>query len=746
MSKSIASKLSLWLFAALVLGTPLLADEPSGSSWELAGGQTELVLNRHVLNDVGIGMVTSTTTEREGHFEVSFFDIDGEFPTLVLHRTGGSLEGRAEGALRNRGSLILSLGEREIELSDFELLPASRDGLFEIRSPSGLPLFFLDYAHAEYAPESGEYLFLNMDLHITLEMAWELGRPELEGLTVGAAHVRSRPLARPDELVWGVCDADFTGYTDVALTGLNSLSEAFHNDTRVAMAPSATLKNVGKADVPWLGTIAPASNPGQHPFLYLALYRLANGVFEQIGASDLKHAFFSLNQGEDCSCASGGQVLYDGCEDIYGTGTNINRVYLGPRNELTAATGDWTSTGSHFDGTPVDNVRHHFGDSDHTDQFEHRLTAMASELSTPGARYFYYAWYIVKADIDIFNSMGFREFTPVFTTLWSFNDVTALETGAPLNAWVDPLGPGADAATTIITECNNVAGGDCDGHLQLAARATAAAPRASLGPVEPYRYEYALMNLDYDRQIETFSIPIPTGVNITNISFRDPDDDAGNDWVASVGPNAITWSLPNGEFHGLRWGDLYNFGFEADVPPGDVFAQLGVFEPGIPAILAAGTKGPSPAGTAVNLAVSTTGSGTVSSSPEGIDCGSDCDETYPHGTAAVLTGVGDPGSCLTAWTESNVPIGFHPDLPLTLTASRTLVAEFEPEERTLGEETVDGVASFNACLALTTGSTFLVESTGDATLRAGGRVVISDGFSILNGGQMRVEIDPSQLP
>jgi hypothetical protein len=413
---------------------------------------------------------------------------------------------------------------------------------------------------------------------------------------------------------------------------------------------------------------------------------------------------------------------------------------------LTAATGDWISTGSHFDGSPVDNSRDHGGESDHPDPFEHRLTATVADLSTPGARYFYFAWYLVKADVDIFNSMGFREVTPTFSSSWSFPDAGDLIQGAPVDAWVDPLALGSDEAASIITECDDITAGDCDGHLQLSARATIVAPEVAAFRGVSYRYEYALINLDYDRQIDTFSIPIPAGVNVTNVSFRDPDDDAGNDWVASIGANTISWDLPNGESSGLRWGDLYNFGFEADVAPADVFAQLGVFEPGFPETLATATKGPSPAAPAVTLAVSTTGSGTVTSSPEGIDCGSDCNETFPHGTTAVLTGVGEAGSCLTTWTESSVPVGIHSSLPLTLTANRTLVAAFEPEEQTLGDETVDGIAAFNACLTLTTGSTFLVEATGDATLRAGEAVILSDGFSVLNGGQLTVEIDSSLLP
>lgn len=44
------------------------------------------------------------------------------------------------------------------------------------------------------------------------------------------------------------------------------------------------------------------------------------------------------------------------------------------------------------------------------------------------------------------------------------------------------------------------------------------------------------------------------------------------------------------------------------------------------------------------------GSGTVTSSPPGINCGSDCTETYTEGTVVTLTATADAGSTFTNWT------------------------------------------------------------------------------------------------
>src|SRR6476660_10444675 len=71
-----------------------------------------------------------------------------------------------------------------------------------------------------------------------------------------------------------------------------------------------------------------------------------------------------------------------------------------------------------------------------------------------------------------------------------------------------------------------------------------------------WHYEYALYNQNLDRAIQSFSVPLGPGVNISNIGFRAPRQEPGwpNDgtfnnqgysstpWTVMQNANSITWS------------------------------------------------------------------------------------------------------------------------------------------------------------------------------------------------------------
>ncbi len=86
------------------------------------------------------------------------------------------------------------------------------------------------------------------------------------------------------------------------------------------------------------------------------------------------------------------------------------------------------------------------------------------------------------------------------------------------------------------------------------------------------------------------------------------------------------------------------------------------------------------------LSVAKTGDGTVSSSPAGIDCGTDCSEIYDYATAVLLTAEAATGSDFSGWTGDCSGTG---DCSLSMESDHQVGALFSLETYTL-TVTLDG--------------------------------------------------------
>ena len=79
------------------------------------------------------------------------------------------------------------------------------------------------------------------------------------------------------------------------------------------------------------------------------------------------------------------------------------------------------------------------------------------------------------------------------------------------------------------------------------------------------------------------------------------------------------------------------------------------------------------------LTLNKTGQGTVTSTPSGIDCGSDCTEDYDANTHVTLTPIPDAGSSFAGWSgDPDCSDGF-----IVMDANKTCTAAFETEQFTL---------------------------------------------------------------
>lgn len=510
--------------------------------WEIANIRDNQVLAHHALSvSAGQGLAFAS----HGPFGLSAEVENSRFKNFF------------SGSLRHRGGFDLRYPGGSLSLHGFVVQAGAGPRSFEVRTAEGLRVFVADYAHYALDARRGLLQIFNMDLRIAEELAQRLGRPALEGMAVGvlaleAVVVAGGNLSAPQPVAGVPGCGDWSGEVDVALTAMSSVGQTERQGGLVSLTPSAALKNVGTANVPWYAKFsapAPPYGNDQHPFLVWQMYRLRNDVFEQMGFSDVKHAFLTVNDNCEPGACTDNHILGIGCEDVYSQGTNVSYSSLSFRSEVTAGKGLWQSTGSHFDQNN-DGNQDHPGPTTPDDTFPtHRLVIPEATLDLPGERYFFETWYIVRDDVNPFNNMGWREINPNFAgSNWSFSMVTPFAQGSALDAWVPSANPGPNAAHQVLTVL--------DGHLRLAMKVSTVGEGL-------YRYEYALMNHDFDPQVGTFSVPFGAAVpTISELYFHDLDQEVGNDWTVEVNSGGVHWTRPAAA-PGLDYGRMYNFGFTA---------------------------------------------------------------------------------------------------------------------------------------------------------------------------------------
>jgi hypothetical protein len=120
--------------------------------------------------------------------------------------------------------------------------------------------------------------------------------------------------------------------------------------------------------------------------------------------------------------------------------------------------------------------------------------------------------------------------------------------------------------------------------------------RASDNGDGTWHYEYAVFNLNSHRSAGSFSVPVPAGATVLAVGFHAPASHSGEPysnapWSSTVSADSITFSTddfsvdPNA--NALRWSTMYNFRFDADVPPGTGTVTIGLFRPGTPTTISA---------------------------------------------------------------------------------------------------------------------------------------------------------------
>lgn len=542
--------------------------------WTAWGQSAAIEFDMGVLDGLGIEVTANARKLNQVNDHASFAaSRTGEAQFVAL---GQKFVGFQNGTLAFKGDLELTYAGQSLDLSNFRLAPTGTEPAFYLLDSDGTPIMLIDHIHYEFDPAKGILLLFNTDMTLTPEFAKRFGNSAVAGMYVGSMTLELAfalpPGVQLKDLKGGVncTNPRYNLDQDVALTGIFVTQRGAVTNNQVAIAPSATLQNVGDGEVPWIRAFNPPGAPyntDQHPFLVWAMYSIDDGIPRMLGQSDVKHAFNAVNT--DCSC-QGGDILWAashpdntagvGCSDTYGATTNDNPEWLGPRGELHSFSGVWDRCGSHFDDTPSDCLRSHPPPSDVAD---HRMWIDEADLASTAAEYHFEAWYLVRDDINIFNTMGRINVNPTDNGgSWSFPPLQAMVQGPAIDEFV-PVGLGLNEQSVRVTTA--------EGHLTLAMRAE------DLGGGQ-WRYVYALMNHDFDPGFSEFSLPLDNEIVISDVQFFDIDNNASNDWSNSHTANELTWQAPGG--NELLWGTMFTFVFTAEQQPAQSSVDIAVHNDG----------------------------------------------------------------------------------------------------------------------------------------------------------------------
>ena len=471
--------------------------------------------------------------------------------------TAGQLIADAQFSLSNHG--------KQIDIKTLTFIPNARKkdemdiATFKLVDQLGRHLFNTDNNHIQYSKDRKLLQMKHMDISASKELAKLLKMPGLENQLLGQVNTYSHlsiPKNAQFEVKGGSCLTNpifqnSENYTDVQLTAMGDVSwlNTVTDISKLYLAPSAALFNVGSADVPWYTKLSgsfPPNNNDQHPYLNWAVYREIDNRFEQIGLSELKHAFFSTNVNCDCP---GGNILGVGCGDVYSKASNDLSTALGPREELDAFSGIWESCNSFFDpnciGPPGPSPSISSGDNTTGDN---RLSINLTDI-VPNL--YMQAWYIVRDDINIFNSMGYRTFNPTLINgNWIMNTEPGFNNGPAIDNYVTP--------NTISTMQSSQTIATNEGHFTVAVKVI------DLGGGQ-FRYNYAVENYDFDPQFIQFHIPLDDTSVLTDTVFVDPDNNITNDWQFTRTNNTL--NIVGDNSNTQDWGILFSFSFTTNSSP-----------------------------------------------------------------------------------------------------------------------------------------------------------------------------------
>jgi len=350
---------------------------------------------------------------------------------------------------------------------------------------------------------------------------------------------------------------------DVIVGDLNGIGYYNQAGGIANYAIGTTSCNIGDTILLWI------SGNNQHPVIGQNIYRLKDGVFEQIAISHLKHGFTALSGNVCAQCTGpGGPQLSPGCSDPYSTGLNAGQFRLGPRWQVNAYTGAYPYP---FFSAPYDST------------IGRRAQALVSDVDpnqNAGAVYWGEGQYITADDAQAGNGLNNASYRRVQfnTSLPPFFVGATVRTQPAIHGWKDYDGQ-------VDLQLVDVPG---EGRFYVASRAYDNGDGT-------WKYAYAVHNLNSDRSGQAFSVSTG-GAALTDVGFHSPFYHSGDgingvtypndDWAFSGEGGNASWSAPtfaqDQNANALRWGTTYSFWFTSTAAPTTSTASLTLFKPGAP--------------------------------------------------------------------------------------------------------------------------------------------------------------------
>ncbi|HQU93040.1 MAG TPA: hypothetical protein PLK77_12120, partial [Pyrinomonadaceae bacterium] len=502
----------------------------------------------------------------------SFFTavaMDDEFRGLLP----SSLSLISKGQTTIPGKFGTSLGQLIVESAAF----GSHYSLVIRDVRSGFAFFNVE-GHEYVYQAHGRFLSIKGGrLLISKEYAEELGRPKDAGRAVGEISIDvSMRAIEVMKVVDGAVisntlpaapEAGTVPGPDVIVGDLSSLQQFGGSGTQIGLAVATDSCNFGTVDLNW--NPLPAND---HPVIPQNMYRMSGGTnnddrFEQIGQSNVKHAFFANSQNL-CSLGCNGvngNRLGSGCSDPYSATLNAG-PNLGSRAWINPFTGAFPSGGASGAFVANNHTGHiHTGTS-------HRILTEVTDLTpsqNTGATYYVESQYITPHEYawcqanptqcNMYNNASYRRFNVTSAgSPFSFSPAAPTERSKPaIMAWTGAT------VTQFVPDPGN------DGIGFVAYKVTN--PSAGV-----WRYEYAVYNQNIDRAIQMFTVPIGNEASVSNIGFHAPPqhpgwtfDGTGGDagyssmpWTPTQNAVSLSWATEtmdqNPNANAIRWGTLYN--------------------------------------------------------------------------------------------------------------------------------------------------------------------------------------------